>query len=136
MIEDLVSFGGYALQPQVYECIDCGRPGCIHDLINEQIRRDGMQNDQSLLTPQDPFQGGYDLPESGCQIHLHGPNPDTITEGHLKLTGTDSYGPRLNGCDASMAALGAQQIGLKPFGPIAEGVKPLLPGIGNLIDPK
>lgn len=63
------------------------------------------------LTIHYPTHTIYDLPESGVQLHLHGPDPDTITHGRLY-----DYERRplkdLNGYEASMASLRADTLGL------------------------
>lgn len=65
-----------------------------------------------------PFLVGYDMPGTGTQLHLHGQNLNTITHGHIVPYG-HSPGQRplveLNGFDASMASLRAENLGFKKF---------------------
>jgi len=62
----------------------------------------------------DPFQYGYDMPGSGRQLHLHGPDRTTLTYGTIE----DYSGKvlkELNGYESSMANLNAGLLGLKKF---------------------
>lgn len=83
----------------------------------------GYQAPQSLyamysfgIQDSQPFLGGYDLPETGLQLHLHGPELNTITYGSIE----DYSGNVLktfNGFEASMAAYNADTMGFKQFWP-------------------
>ncbi len=81
----------------------------------------GYQSPQSLyvmysfglMDPQ-PFQMGYDMPESGFQLHLHGPNSNTITYGTI-LDYNRNVIKEFNGYEASMASYNADTMGFKPF---------------------
>ena len=66
-----------------------------------------------LMNPQ-PFQMGYDLPGRNTQLHLHGPNPNTITHGHILDHNRNVLG-NLNGYEASMASLNLDLNGYKKF---------------------
>ena len=68
-----------------------------------------------LMDPQ-PFQMGYDLPETGSQLHLHGPDKTRITYGTIE----DYNGNvlrELNGYESSMAALNADILKLRKIIP-------------------
>jgi len=61
-----------------------------------------------------PFQTGFDLPATELQLHLHGPDTNTITYGTIK----DYQGnvvQELNGYESSMASLNAEKLKFKPF---------------------
>ena len=59
-----------------------------------------------------PFQGGYDMPASGMQLHLHGPDETTISYGTLKSYDLEVL-KELNGFEAAMAAYRASSLGFK-----------------------
>lgn len=62
-----------------------------------------------------PFTGGVSF-GSNMQLHLHGPDKTTITGAYFKdLTTGKNVGRYLNGYEAAMADLYAQQLGLKRF---------------------
>lgn len=68
------------------------------------------------LLDSQPFQFGFDLPCSGLQLHLHGPDLTTITHGQI----VDRFNHKnvlhnLNGFDAAMAVHHAQMMGWDPF---------------------
>lgn len=65
---------------------------------------------------QDPekYRISYDLPESHVQLHLHGPDEDHLTHGHLLDYGRKRMSDRdLNGFEASMASSIAESLGFK-----------------------
>ncbi|MBN1544534.1 hypothetical protein JW898_03675 [Candidatus Woesearchaeota archaeon] len=61
-----------------------------------------------------PFQTGYDLPATGRQLHLHGPDRNTITYGKI-VDYSRNVLKELNGYDSSIASHNAEQIGLRKF---------------------
>lgn len=62
------------------------------------------------------FQGGYDLPGCGLQLHLHGPDRTTITQATI-MDYDRNVIRELNGYEASMAAYNADSMGFKRFFP-------------------
>jgi len=81
----------------------------------------GYQAPQSLfvmysfgIQDSQPFLGGYDLPGTGLQLHLHGPSWDTITYGSIEDYSGNVL-KRLNGYETSMATYDADIMGFKRF---------------------
>jgi len=71
-------------------------------------------NDKIGLLNGEPFKVGYDLPESKLQLHLHGPDENTISHGYFKDYKQNKIeGSDINGFQASMAVLKAEQLGFK-----------------------
>ena len=61
-----------------------------------------------------PFVGGVAM--GGVDLHLHGPDRTTLTGGYLKAHDGSTASPRfLNGYEAAMADLYAQNLGLKRY---------------------
>ena len=98
------------------DCSRCGYSGCMHDMMGaDMMRRDsgfGLQDSQ-------PFQRGYDLPGTGTQLHLHGPDPTTITHGSL-LDHTRNKLADLNGYESSIADLNANLLGFRKIDPLGD----------------
>jgi len=67
-----------------------------------------------LLTEQ-PFQFGYDMPETGTQIHFHGPNLDHLTYGRIKDYQGNVLAEIKDSYDLAVADFNANNLGLKRF---------------------
>ncbi|MDP2906634.1 MAG: hypothetical protein Q8O03_01725 [Nanoarchaeota archaeon] len=63
-----------------------------------------------------PFLEGYDLPGTGLQLHLHGPDLNTVTYGKI-IDYDRNIIKEFNGYEASMASYNADTMGFKPFWP-------------------
>jgi hypothetical protein len=60
-----------------------------------------------------PYQYNIDLPNSGVQLHMHGPNSTTLTGGYLKTYSGEVATTRyLNGYECAMADLYASNLEL------------------------
>jgi hypothetical protein len=100
-----------AYTPRLSDAVNRGMPSVPSRFGGAGSEKFGLTN------PQD-FHTGYDMPNLKIQLHLHGPDKNTITHGHIV-----SYGHKpnekplveLNGFKASLASLGAEKIGLKKF---------------------
>ncbi|MBI5398203.1 hypothetical protein HZB03_01945 [Candidatus Woesearchaeota archaeon] len=107
------SIDGIATAPTTYQQE-------IDDSLIQDLYRAAQENagpERCSLQTAQPFQMAYDLPETGTQLHLHGPDRTTITEGRIYSYDRKVLQDKIGGYDASMAALGAEQLGFKKIIP-------------------
>ena len=105
-LEQMLSSVSNIAQDGMYQTIDTYTSKTI-GLYSFDPKPYGLQNEE-------PFQMGYDLPGGNTQLHLHGPNPNTIAHGHI-IDHKRNVLCNLNGYEASMASLNLELNGYKKF---------------------
>jgi hypothetical protein len=77
---------------------------------------EGSDTGYGAHTPQYPAQSIYDMPATGTQLHLHGPDQTTITYGCLYDYNRQVVA-EFDGLRSAMAALQAESMGLRKIIP-------------------
>lgn len=73
----------------------------------------GPMKKSTRVTPDFPVQTIIDLPELNVQLHIHGPDENTYTHGHLVGYNQEKIGRSLNGMECAFAEFDALNIKLK-----------------------
>ena len=73
----------------------------------------GPLRKRTRIGPDFPVQTIIDLPETGAQLHIHGPDKNTYTYGTIKSYGSNEVLKELSGVDCAFAERIADNINLK-----------------------
>ena len=106
VLEQMLSSVGTEVREETPQTIDIYMSG-LSQMYTGPVHPPGLMGAQ-------PFQTGYNFPGTGTQLHLHGPDNNTITYGTI-MDQNRNVLSELNGYESSMAALRAENLGFKKF---------------------